>query len=345
METGATLVLRYEVQGEINPALLTSDDKWILLKLDQAIREIDVAFAEYKFSEVTATLYRFFWSEYCDWYVEASKAVLSGSAAASAAPVSAPLTGTVPAQDVKREARSTAPEAGALPKKSDARRSNKLAVIDFVLSDTLRLFHPFLPFITEELWQGMGYNGDLPANQGGDTIMFAHWPKPLDDDFKAHYGLNESDERFVVAKYELVTRGRNLRREFNIPANKKVKFILRAKEPLPPREAAVIQLLLNAEMLDVDPNYAPGKGTPSAQSELGELFLPLEGLVDVETEKARLKIELAKIESEIEKAQSKLKNPDFAQKAPSNVLEEHKKRLAEWQAKRLQVKSAMDALG
>src|SRR5439155_21054008 len=66
----------FETQGEINPALLTSDDKWILLKLDQAIREINAAFAEYKFSDATATLYRFFWSEYCDWYVETSKAIL-----------------------------------------------------------------------------------------------------------------------------------------------------------------------------------------------------------------------------------------------------------------------------
>ncbi len=66
-----------EVQGEIDPKLLTSDDKWILLKLDQAIREMNTAFAEYKFSDATGTLYRFFWSEYCDWYVEASKAVLS----------------------------------------------------------------------------------------------------------------------------------------------------------------------------------------------------------------------------------------------------------------------------
>ena len=66
-----------EVQGEIDPQLLTSDDKWILLKLDQAIREITTAFAEYRFNEATQTLYRFFWSEYCDWYVEASKAVLA----------------------------------------------------------------------------------------------------------------------------------------------------------------------------------------------------------------------------------------------------------------------------
>src|SRR5438034_2593024 len=69
----------FEVEGEIDAALLTSDDKWILLRLDQAIREIDAALAEYKFNEVTQTLYRFFWSEYCDWYVEASKAALSRS--------------------------------------------------------------------------------------------------------------------------------------------------------------------------------------------------------------------------------------------------------------------------
>ena len=146
------------------------------------------------------------------------------------------------------------------------------------------------------------------------------------------------------AKYELVTRGRNLRREFNIPANKKVKFILKVKEPLPSQEVDVIKLLLNAEALEVDPNFAPKKGTPSALSPLGELFLPLEGLVDVEAEKARLKRELAKNDSEIEKAKLKLNNADFVQKVPPNVLEEHKKRLAEWQAKRQQVISALDSL-
>ena len=77
---------QFEVQGEIDPKLLTSDDKWILLKLDAAIREMNTAFAEYKFSDATATLYRFFWSEYCDWYVEASKAVLSGSSRGNEAP-------------------------------------------------------------------------------------------------------------------------------------------------------------------------------------------------------------------------------------------------------------------
>src|SRR5208283_5336150 len=150
-ETGGTPVLQCEVQGEIDPKLLTSDDKWILLRLDQAIREITDAFTEYKFSDATATLYRFFWSEYCDWYVEASKAVLSPVAVNGSSPQS----------------------SGALP--SAATRANTIAVIDFILSHTLRLFHPFLPFITEELWHGMGYHADMPAKQGGETIIFAPW--------------------------------------------------------------------------------------------------------------------------------------------------------------------------
>src|SRR5206468_904556 len=102
-----------EVQGEIERTLLTQDDKWILLKLDRAIRNTEQS------------------------------------------------------------------------------RANKLAVLDFVLSHTLRLFHPFLPFITEELWHGMGYHEDMPEAQGGKTIMFAPWPKPLDEEFKGHYGLDD----------------------------------------------------------------------------------------------------------------------------------------------------------
>ena len=144
-------------EGEINPALLSSDDKWILLRLDAAIREVSQALDEYRFSDAAQALYRFFWSEYCDWYLEASKAALQGS--------------------------------------DPARKANTLAVIDFVLAHTLRLFHPFLPFISEELWHGLGFHADLPGDQGGETIMFARWPASLDDDFKAHYGLTASDER------------------------------------------------------------------------------------------------------------------------------------------------------
>ncbi len=294
-----------EVQGEIDPKLLSADDKWILIKLDMALREIATAFADYKFSDATAILYRFFWGEYCDWYIEASKAALQGSDA--------------------------------------ARKANTVAVIDFILSHTLRMFHPFLPFITEELWHGMGYSSDMPENQGGKTIMFAPWPKPLDDDFKSFYRLSDSDEKFIETRNELIVQGRDLRRQANIPANKKVKFIFKpAKQTF---ETEVLKLLLNAEAVEVNPNYQPAQNALAVRHELGELYLPLEGLVDAEAEKARHKKELEKMESEISKVEQKLANSKFTQNAPPAVLDEHKKRLADWQSKREHVLAALKALG
>ncbi|MCP5517440.1 MAG: valine--tRNA ligase [Verrucomicrobiales bacterium] len=295
-----------EVEGEIDPALLGSDDQWILLRLDQAIREIDEAFADYKFNEVTATLYRFFWNEFCDWYLEAAKAAFQGD--------------------------------------DPARKANVLAVIDFVLGHMLRVFHPFLPFITEELWHDLGYAEDLPEDQGGKTIMVAHWPKPFDEDFKVHYGLESTAEQLATAKYDLVTKGRNFRREFNIPANRKVAFALRPAGRLESHEADVIRLLLNAETLEVNPDYVPPKGTPSAHSPLGELYLPLEGLIDVEAEKARLTKELAKVAVEIQKVEQKLGNENFTSRAPAPILAEHHQRLTDWQARREQIKAALECL-
>jgi valyl-tRNA synthetase len=333
---------QFEIQGEIERTLLAPDDKWILLKLDAAIREVTIALNEYKFSEGTAALYRFFWNEYCDWYVEASKAVL-GSAAASAAPVSAPLTGTPRKHDVEREARSTAPVAGALPDRN-ARKANTLAVIDFVLSHTLRMFHPFLPFITEELWHGMGYSTDMPDNQGGKTIMNAPWPMPFDDDFKGHYGLDDCYLEMTDTKYELVRNGRDLRRAGNIQAAKKVKYVFKPAQQLTPHDAEVIKLLLNAEALEVNADYQPPKGTPTVNSKLGELFLPLEGLIDVAAEKIRLAKEVEKVQSEIAKVEQKLANPNFTQKVPPAVLVEHEQRLADWKAKLAHTQASLDTL-
>jgi valyl-tRNA synthetase len=317
-----------EVQGEIDPKLLTADDKWILLKLDAAVREMNTAFAEYKFSDATATLYRFFWSEYCDWYVEASKAALARDV-----------------EGLKRE-KVEAENASTLQRfnASTSQKANTLAVIDFVLSHTLRLFHPFLPFITEELWHGMGYAEDMPENQGGQTIMSAPWPKPLDDDFKSHYGLAGDDEKQIETRNELVSQGRNLRRNANIAANKKVKFILKPSRELTPHDVEVLKLLLNAESVEVKADYQPTKNTMTVRTESGDLFLPLEGLIDVEAEKARLKKELEKIEAEASKVEQKLANPNFAQKVPANVLQEHKQRLADWQAKREHTRTALAAL-
>ena len=291
-------------EAEINPALLTSDDRWVLLRLDQAIREVTQALAEYKFSDATTTLYRFFWNEYCDWYVEASKAVIYGS--------------------------------------DEALKVNKVAVIDFVLGQLLRLFHPFLPFITEELWHGMGFAQDMPDNQGGKTLMFALWPKPLSDDEKEYFGLDDTADAVAQAKYDLVSLGRGLRRDCKIDPAKKIRFIVRPVGTLSTSDVEVLKLLLNAEALEVvDAAWTSERGTPVAVNALGELFLPLAGLIDFEAERARLTKELERVKIEVTKVQEKLANPAFAAKVPAKVLEEHQARLQDWQVKEAQIAASL----
>lgn len=301
-----------ETEGEISPALLSSDDKWILLRLDAAIVEVSTALDEYRFSDAAQALYRFFWSEYCDWYLEASKAQLNL------------------AEDADEDAK--------------ARKANTLAVIDFVLAHTLRLFHPYLPFISEELWHGMGYNLDLPEQQGGSTLMYAPWPKPLGEDFRAHYGLDESDERFAQAKYDSVVAGRGLRRDFNIASNKKVRFVLKPSSDLPPHEAETIRLLLNAETLDLDVAYLPPRGTPVALTTFGELYLPLAGLIDPAAERERLGKEMAKVQKELETVARKLSSENFVSGAPEAVVAEHRQRQADWQTRLEQLQRMQAAL-
>ena len=293
-------------EGEIVPALLTSDDRWILLRLDAAIRDISQALDEYRFSDAANGLYRFFWSEFCDWYLEASKSALNSG--------------------------------------DQALHGNTLAVTDFVLSHTLRLMHPFLPFITEELWHGLGFHDDLPADQGGGTIMFAHWPAPLDDDFKAHYGLTSEAEAAADARYATVIAGRGLRRDFNIASNKRVRFVLQPRITLSPHDASVLQILLSAEVLDLDPGYLPAPGAPTAPTPLGTLYLPLEGLVDLDAERERLTREIAKTADELTKVRAKLANPSFADKVPPAVLEEHRQREANFAGKLAQLEARRAAL-
>ena len=106
-----------------------------------------------------------------------------------------------------------------------------------------------------------------------------------DDAFKTHYRLTPNDEQFANAKYETVIAGRRLRRDFNIASNKRVAFVLKPSNPLPEEEAAVLRILLNAERLELPSSYDPPKGTPTALTPLGELYLPLEGLIDLEAER------------------------------------------------------------
>jgi valyl-tRNA synthetase len=190
----------------------------------------------------------------------------------------------------------------------------------------------------------MGYAEEMPAEQGGRSIMFAPWPKPFDSDTRDFYSLDDCYLDYVNSKYELVTQGRNLRREANIAANKKVKFIIKRENELPPNDIAVLKLLLNAEDLQVLPEYEPKKGTLTVKTEMGELYLPTEGLIDVAAETNRLRKELEKIQGEIAKVQQKLANPAFTQKVPAEVLADHQKRLVDWQEKLAHVQKAIHIL-
>ncbi len=297
-----------ESEGDIAVDLLTSDDKWILLRLDAAIAEVTNALTEYRFSDAANALYRFFWSEYCDWYVEASKATLQSEDA--------------------------------------ARKASTLAVMDFVFSHTLRLFHPFMPFITEELWQGMGFATDMPPQQGGETIMFAPWPKVFTAEEREYFRLDESDERLANARYELVNQGRALRRDYNIGSSKRVRFLLRPTAPVAPHDVAVLQILLNADPLEiVAADWPAPKGTPATITPLGELLLPLDGLIDVAAERERIAKERTKVEQELQKVRAKLADESFAAKVPAKVLDEHRTREADWAEKLAQLEKMSDALG
>jgi valyl-tRNA synthetase len=292
-----------KTQEEIDPARLSSEDRWILLKLDSAIGGVTKAMESYNFYEVMQILYRFFWNEFCDWHLESIKAaIFSGD---------------------------------------ELRKANTVAVLDFVLSHTLRLFHPFLPFITEELWHGLGYQTEMPENQGKATISFAPWPKSFDEELRNHFKLDDAVEKYVESIHDLVIKTRNLRRECNVPNKKKIGFIFNSTEAFDPNDQAMLANLLNAKELDLKEEYEGDKGTPSVRCELGDLFMPLDGLIDVEAEKARLSKDKEKIKQEIQKVEGRLNNPKFKEKAPPEVLEEHETRLNEWRDKLSVVENAL----
>lgn len=295
-----------EFEAEIDPKLLTAYDRWILGKLNDAITQFDEAMKTYNFAEAAQILYRFFWTEYCDWYVEAAKSGINGG--------------------------------------NPALKQNTLAVMDYVLSNTLRLFHPFLPFITEDLWHGMGFNKEMPEKQGGLSIMTAHWPKAFEPETNEYYGITPENTEAVDHIFELIVQSRDLRRGGNIPSNKKVKYVLKPIANLDEHDLSVIKILLNAEPLEVASNYVAKQGTPAARNSMGEVFLPLDGLIDVEAEKAKLQKQLEKCATEIEHISTRLSNPAFTEKAPANVLELHRKRLQEWQDKQAQAQKALEAL-
>jgi valyl-tRNA synthetase len=266
----------------------------LIARLNETIDAVEAAYREYQFNTVAQRLYDFVWSDYCDWFVEAAKTEIFSE--------------------------------------NEAKKKSTLAVMDFVLSATLRLLHPFMPHITEELWSLLGL--------GSDSIQFAALPEKvaLDD-----VSDRASKHNLVSGIYGITQAGRNLRVATKLPSNRKMRFILRSDNKLISSEIPTLARLLNAEEVELDPKYQAQAGNPVAVTPLGEIFLTV-AAADRAGEQQRLDKEIAKIETEARAAEDKLKNKSFVDRAPAAVVEEHRRRLKDFSAQLEKLKQARECL-
>jgi len=264
--------------------LLSSDDKHILARLKEAITGYNDNLEKCRFNDAAHVLYEFVWHQYCDWYVECSKDVLYGT-------------------DL-------------------ARKENVLKVMNYVFSNALRLLHPMMPFVTEELWHEMAYG------TAEESIMTAKWPEVVDDMTFAGWGIDSVVVEYVDKKHDLIRVGRTLRADYEIPPSKKIDYLVK------PDSAELAQMLvadmqsvkslLRSENITVDISLEPAKAAPSGISKFGTIYMPIKGLVDIEAEKKRLTAQLEKIEQELGRISAKLQNMNFVSKAKPEVVEQQK---------------------
>jgi len=265
-----------------------------LARLNETIDAIKAAYREYHFNMVAQHLYNFVWSDYCDWFVEAAKSDIFST--------------------------------------DEAKKRLALAVMDIVLSATLRLLHPFMPHLTEEIWSLLDF--------GKGSIQFAAPPEKLALDTVA----NVADRRRLVsAIYESVQAGRNLRSASKLPSNRKIRFILRTNDNTISEQTPTLSRLLNAEELTLDPSYTAPGGTPVAVTPLGELFLAIAS-ADQALERERLDKEIARIDEEARTVEAKLQNNAFVERAPAAVVAEHRRRLSNLNAQLARLKQAREGL-
>ncbi len=272
----------------------------VMAKLDELSTDLERAYADYRFGEIAQRLYEFLWSDFCDRFLEA----------------------------VKLDLRDTAtPEA----------RRMTLGTFDAVMSRYLQLLHPYMPHVTEELSERMGYvgAGEFLMQKGlPGTVLVGMLPA-------ARVGAAKS---IAADVYESAGRMRNLKAEYKMGSRKDVRFVVRGAPEWLAEEAKIVALLVGAEEIAIAPGYEAPRGTPAAVTALGEVFMPLEGLIDVEAEKSRLTKEIDRVRTEVNKAEGKLGNASFVDRAPVEVVEQEKVRLEEWKLKLQQLGEMLGAL-
>ena len=276
---------------KIDPKKLSIFAIEVLARLNETIDAIEKGYRDYEFNTVAQRLYEFIWSDYCDWFVEAAKTEIFSE--------------------------------------DESRKKSALAVMDYVLSATVRLLHPFMPHITEELWSLLGL--------GKESIQFAPLPKKA-----ALKDVDLKRRKLVAAIYETVQAGRNLRAQARIPSNQKAKYALRSKQSGLAGEQETIARLLNASELVIDSKFKAGAGTPVAATPLGEILLIVD--VDHAAERDRLDKEIAKVEAELRTVEGKLSNKSFVDRAPRDVVELNRQRQKNFIEQLAKLKQAREKL-
>ena len=276
------VLMNLEVENTALPPLsqLEPEDKWILSKMNRLVEEVTENLESYDLGVALSKLYDFFWDSFCDWYIELCKARLF-------------------AEDDNRQAKLTAQ-----------------SVLAHVLFVALRLLHPFMPFITEELYLS------LPHEK--TSIMFESWPKPDD---ALRFSADEADMEKIMGAINAI---RARRSEMNVPPSRRAALFIETKEhdlfaagiPFFQRLAGISEVSFEQPPADVVTIVTDG----------ARLFIPLGDLVDFGAELARLQNEKKKLHKEIERAGSKLNNPGFLAKAPAEVVEEEKTKLGKFTA-------------
>ena len=281
-----------------DPAGVTQTlNRWAVAEVSQAVRDITLALEEFRFNEAAGAAYRFVWNVFCDWYLELAKPVLQGEDG--------------PAKDETR------------------------ATVAWLIDEIARLLHPFMPFLTEELWAIKGVDG--PARDG--LLTLTPWPVPAVEGDAAAQG----EIGWVVA---LVSEIRSVRSEMNVPAGAQIPLVLVGASDAT-RERAERWRDTIARLARLS-DIAFAAGAPDGAVQLivaGEVAaLPLVGVIDLSAERARLSKEAEKIVADISRIDAKLGNADFIARAPEEIVEEQRERRAELEARHAKVAEALQRL-
>ncbi len=282
-----------------NPRLTTiALNRWALGELAQAVTDVTHALEAYRFNDAANAAYRFVWNSFCDWYVELSKPILTGEDG--------------PAKDETR------------------------ACIAYVIDEIARLLHPFMPFLTEELWGLLGAQG--PKREA--ILALSAWPDVS--------GLGDADSESEIGwLVDLVSDIRSARAETNVPGSAQISLVLVAASSQTKERAArwsdmIKRLARVSDVVTAD--VAPSQSIGLVIR--GEVVaLPLEGIIDIPAERQRLNKEIEKIDSEAVKIENKLANADFMARAPEEVVDEQRERLEEGRSRRIKLAEALSRLG